>query len=286
MDTFDDELDKEIREEKIKLQRKEAEEIENIARENEMVMRFVGSGSSIPKKKFVGTYATHGEEFKLRKATRYVESSNESENENVLSESESDSGIGSIIDSSDEEEYDVQDRKNIRYVSFNEKSMKDIKFFPGLVFASKKQVREALSWYSILHHKPLWLATNDSKMISVKCEFPCNFSIWITKDYHIGYTDWCMKNINKTHNGCHEKKIRFCNNTFLAKALEEKFRVMPEMSLAATQVLVLLFDSFHSFLNLNLFFMYVFIDDMFHIKVSKTCARNTKGKGLKKINGD
>ncbi|GAA0168750.1 hypothetical protein LIER_23397 [Lithospermum erythrorhizon] len=80
-----------------------------------------------------------------------------------------------------------------------------------------------------------------------------------------GYTDWCVKNINKTHNGCLEKKICFCNSTFLAKALGGNFRVMPKMSLAATQV---------------------FIDDMFHIKVSKNCARNTKEKALKKINGD
>ncbi|GAA0149383.1 hypothetical protein LIER_08571 [Lithospermum erythrorhizon] len=63
MDTFDDKLDKEIKEENIELQRKEAEEIENIARENEMEMRYVESESSIPKKKFVGTYARHGEEF-------------------------------------------------------------------------------------------------------------------------------------------------------------------------------------------------------------------------------
>ncbi|GAA0151968.1 hypothetical protein LIER_43159 [Lithospermum erythrorhizon] len=137
----------------------------------------------------------HGVEFKLRKVTGYVESSSGSENDNVLSESESDSGIRSITDSSDEEEYDYMD----------------------------------------------------------------------AKDYHIGRTDWCVKNINKTHNGCLEKKIRFCNNTFLAKALEGKFRVMLEMSLAATLV---------------------FIDDMFHIKVSKNCARNTKEKALKKINGD
>ncbi|GAA0167812.1 hypothetical protein LIER_40453 [Lithospermum erythrorhizon] len=136
METFDDELDKKIREENIELQRKEAKEIENIARKNEMEMRSVESGSSIPKKKFVRTYARHGEGFKLRKATGYVESSSGSENDNVLSESESDSGIRSIADSSDEEEYDVQDRKNIRYVPFNEKSMKDIKFFPGLVFTS------------------------------------------------------------------------------------------------------------------------------------------------------
>ncbi|GAA0159746.1 hypothetical protein LIER_38921 [Lithospermum erythrorhizon] len=189
MNTFDDELDKEIKDENIELQRKE--------------------------KKFVGTYARHSEEFKLRKATGYVETSSDSENDNVLSESESNSGIRSITDSSDEEEYDIQDRKNIRYVPFNEKSIKDIKFFPGLVFAS--------------------------------------------------YTYWCVKNINKTHNGCPEKKIHFSNNTFLTKALEGKFKVMPEMSLAATQV---------------------FIDDMFHIKVSKNYARNTKEKALKKVNRD
>ncbi|GAA0149802.1 hypothetical protein LIER_08888 [Lithospermum erythrorhizon] len=69
MDTFDDKLDKEIKEENIELQRKKAEEIENIARENEMEMRSVESGSFIPKKTFVETYVRHGEEFKLRKAT-------------------------------------------------------------------------------------------------------------------------------------------------------------------------------------------------------------------------
>ncbi|GAA0185450.1 hypothetical protein LIER_32738 [Lithospermum erythrorhizon] len=171
MDTFDDELDKEIREENIEQQRKEVEEIENIVRENEMDMRSVESGSSIPKKNFVETYARHGEEFKLRKATGYVESS------------------------------------------------------------------------------------SDFEMII----------IWIAKGNHIGYTDWCVKNINKTHNGCPEKKIHFCNITFLAKALEGKSRVMPEMSLTATQL---------------------FIDDMFHVKVSNKCARNTKEKALKNINED
>ncbi|GAA0149801.1 hypothetical protein LIER_08887 [Lithospermum erythrorhizon] len=52
-------------------------------------------------------------------------------------------------------------------------------------------------------------------------------------------TDWCMKNINKTHNGCPKKKICFYNSTFLTKALKGKFRVMSEMSLAATQCLLM-----------------------------------------------
>ncbi|GAA0171342.1 hypothetical protein LIER_25395 [Lithospermum erythrorhizon] len=109
-------------------------------------MRSVESGSSIPKKKFVGTYARHGQEFKLRKATRYIESSSGSENGNVLSESESDFGIRSIANSSDDEVYDLQDRKNIRYVPFNEKSMKDIKFFPGLVLQVLASMNDMSLW--------------------------------------------------------------------------------------------------------------------------------------------
>ncbi|GAA0165983.1 hypothetical protein LIER_21248 [Lithospermum erythrorhizon] len=74
-----------------------------------------------------------------------------------------------------------------------------------------------------------------------------------------------VKRVNRNHNGCRDVKIRLCNNTFLAKTLEGKLKLLPELDLATIRV---------------------FVDQMFKIKLSRNSARNTKEKALKKINGD
>ncbi|GAA0171741.1 hypothetical protein LIER_25706 [Lithospermum erythrorhizon] len=83
-------------------------------------------------------------------------------------------------------------------------------------------MKEAVTWYSVLHHKPLCLASNDNQRLNVKCAFP-------------------------------------------SKALEGKFRLLPELDLIPVQV---------------------FVDQMFKIKISRNSTRNTKEKALRKINGD
>ncbi|GAA0176503.1 hypothetical protein LIER_29482 [Lithospermum erythrorhizon] len=60
-------------------------------------------------------------------------------------------------------------------------------------------------------------------------------------------------------------RLHLFNNTFLASTMEGKFGVLHEITLATIQV---------------------FIDEMFHIKISANCARRTKEKALKKINED
>ncbi|GAA0163713.1 hypothetical protein LIER_19510 [Lithospermum erythrorhizon] len=88
----------------------------------------IGTPSSQPKKKIPGTYARHGVEFKLRKESEYVESSND-EKHDILSDCESDESLKSLENSSDVEVGVVQQRKDIRYVKFNEKDMQDPRFF-------------------------------------------------------------------------------------------------------------------------------------------------------------
>ncbi|GAA0186089.1 hypothetical protein LIER_33377 [Lithospermum erythrorhizon] len=154
----------------------------------------MASSSLQPKKKFIGPYARHGLGFKERNASEYKESSSDEEKDNhVLSESDSNYTLRSIATSSEEEASKIQQRKNVRYVQFNEKDMKDLRLFSGLVFSSKEQVTEAVTWYSIFHHKPLWRGANDNCRLSVKCDYPCNFSIWFAKDYMLGEIDWSVR---------------------------------------------------------------------------------------------
>ncbi|GAA0151033.1 hypothetical protein LIER_43126 [Lithospermum erythrorhizon] len=90
-DTFDDDLDNEIRLENIKIERRKAKKLEIIAKRNMKRMRSEGweemtGSSSQPKKKFIGPYARHGLGFKERKSSRYKESSSDEEKDNhVLS---------------------------------------------------------------------------------------------------------------------------------------------------------------------------------------------------------
>ncbi|GAA0163444.1 hypothetical protein LIER_39600 [Lithospermum erythrorhizon] len=60
-------------------------------------------------------------------------------------------------------------------------------------------------------------------------------------------------------------RLHLFNNTFLASPMEGKFIVLLEITLATTQV---------------------FVDEIFHIKISPNWTRRTKEKALKKINGD
>ncbi|GAA0158418.1 hypothetical protein LIER_38644 [Lithospermum erythrorhizon] len=177
----------------------------------------------------------------------------------------SNESLKSLADSTDEEAGVVQQRKDIRYVKFNENDMQDPNFFVGLVFTSKKQVREVVTWYSVLHHKPLWLAANDNTRFAIKCKFPCTFSVWISRYCKLSPTDWVVKSVVRAHSGCPDERIALCNSRFLSKAMEGKFRMILEMDFAAVQV---------------------FVDQMFNVKISRNCARRTKESASKKINGD
>ncbi|GAA0156666.1 hypothetical protein LIER_14107 [Lithospermum erythrorhizon] len=91
--------------------------------------------SSQPKKKFIGPYARHVLGFKERKASGYKESSSNEEKDNhVLSESYSNYTLRNIATSNEEEASKIQQRKNVRYVQFNEKDMKDPRFFSRISF--------------------------------------------------------------------------------------------------------------------------------------------------------
>ncbi|GAA0169025.1 hypothetical protein LIER_23595 [Lithospermum erythrorhizon] len=81
----------------------------------------------------------------------------------------------------------------------------------------------------------------------------------------LGKSVWSVRSMHKAHTGCPDMRLHLFNNTFLAFAMEHKFRVLPHITLATIQV---------------------FVDEMFHIKISPNCARKTKEKALKKINGD
>ncbi|GAA0158384.1 hypothetical protein LIER_38635 [Lithospermum erythrorhizon] len=86
--------------------------------------------------------------------------------------------------------------------------------------------------------EPLWLATNDNTRFSIKYKFSCTFSVWIAKDCKLSPTDRVVKSVVRAHSGCLDERIVLCNSRFLSKAMEGKFRVIPEMDLAADQVFV------------------------------------------------
>ncbi|GAA0157395.1 hypothetical protein LIER_14671 [Lithospermum erythrorhizon] len=208
---------------------------------------------SKPRRK--GSYARHGIKFKIRKSTGYRESSSDDATDNVLSKSDVTDGITSIASSSDEEEVDRQQKIKLRYVHFKDAHMRDPKFFPGLVFSSKNQVRDTLIWYYVWHHKPIWMGSNDNKRISVKCEFSYNFSIWFGRDKILDKSDWSLRSVHQAHTGCPDVRLHLFNITFLTSGMEGKFKVLFEITLATIQV---------------------FIDEMFHIKASPNCARRIK----------
>ncbi|GAA0153611.1 hypothetical protein LIER_11809 [Lithospermum erythrorhizon] len=190
-DGFDVELDDEIREETMTQKKEMLDKVNKIAKENAIKKKKNGNRKwqKLDKNKILGPYARHVLEFKIRKEAGYIESSTDEE-DSILSDCES---LKSRANSSDEEDQEVQSRKDVRYVKFNEKNMQDPKLFVGLVFSSKAPMKEFVTWYSVLYHKPLWLASNDNQRFNVKCTFPCNFSLWIAKDDKLSETDWVVK---------------------------------------------------------------------------------------------
>ena len=153
----------------------------------------------------------------------------------------------------------------MRFVHFNEKDIKKGKLFPGLVFSSKDQLREAITWYAILHRKPLWIATNDKKRFSVKCGYPCNFAVWASQDSKLPPGDFCIKTVRRHHKGCPDEPVKLCGSTFLAKVMEDKIRLLPDITLKQIQV---------------------FVDELFHIKIGLFIARRTRLLAKQKIEGD
>ncbi|KAG9142432.1 hypothetical protein Leryth_018215, partial [Lithospermum erythrorhizon] len=64
------------------------------------------------------------------------------------------------------------------------------------------------------------------------------------------------------YSGCPDGRIHLCNSTFLAKVLEGKLRLLPDITLAAIKV---------------------FVDEMFHIKIGNNCARKTSIRPSRKL---
>ena len=138
--------------------------------EEDFVNRYVNrrKGKQIkkekPKSKFQSTYARHGHKFSVRREGGYVEVSSDSEHSQMSEEdsaesksdvkesdsddSEEESAEGVTQQESEEvnkkfDELNAEIRKSLRYVHFNEQDMCKGILFPGLVFSSKEQLREA-----------------------------------------------------------------------------------------------------------------------------------------------
>ncbi|KAG9149198.1 hypothetical protein Leryth_003189 [Lithospermum erythrorhizon] len=63
-------------------------------------------------------------------------------------------------------------------------------------------------------------------------------AVWISRDCKLSPTYWVVKSVVRAHSGCPDERIALCNSRFLSKAMEGKFRVIPDMDLATVQVFV------------------------------------------------
>ncbi|GAA0186548.1 hypothetical protein LIER_33836 [Lithospermum erythrorhizon] len=157
-------------------------------------------------------------------------------------------------------------RKNKRYVRFNEKNMKNPKFFPGLVFSSSEQFKEVMRWYATTRRKDIWYSCNENSIFGVRCKFPCEWSVWLSREKKLNDTNLVIKTMSRKHKNClSSKRRRLVMSTWLAKVLEDWIRLLPDMSLNVFKIAV---------------------DKKFGLMITSNHARRAREKALLAIQGD
>ncbi|GAA0163349.1 hypothetical protein LIER_19238 [Lithospermum erythrorhizon] len=157
-------------------------------------------------------------------------------------------------------------RKKKMYVRFNEKNMKNSKLFPGLVFFSSEQFKEVMRWYAATRRKDIWYSCNEKHRFGARCKFPCKWSVWMLREKKLNDTDLVIKTMSRKHkNYLSIKRRRLVKSTWLAKVLEDWFRLLLDMSLNVFKIAV---------------------EKKFGLMITSNQARRAREKALLAIQGD
>ncbi|GAA0171010.1 hypothetical protein LIER_25150 [Lithospermum erythrorhizon] len=207
---------------------------ENVEKEQPTDSTQSGTKKHGKKRRYKGPYARHGIQFKEGRLAGWVDTSSD-DSDGVLDDKlcESDFDSGNATSESDGDVYiatlNEVARKNKIYVLFNEKNMKNPKLFPG-------------------------------------CKFPCEWSMWLSKEKKLNDTDLVIKTVSRKHKNClSSKRRRLVKSTWLAKVLEDWFRLLPNMSLNVFKIAV---------------------DRKFRLMITSNQARKARKKALLAIQGD
>ncbi|GMI85406.1 hypothetical protein HRI_002209900 [Hibiscus trionum] len=138
-------------------------------------------------------------------------------------EGDNDSGHSDSLHSVDESDSDLDcPPKKPKFPEFNRESdLSNPKLKAGLIFASKKILKEAIKMYSIKNRYCVKLKRNDNRRIQVKCKGECPWVLWAApihgEDPSTG--TWQIRSLNDEHTCLRE----FQNPNITAKWLAENY---------------------------------------------------------------
>ncbi|GAA0182980.1 hypothetical protein LIER_30476 [Lithospermum erythrorhizon] len=158
------------------------------------------------KKRYRGPYTRHGLQFKQRKLSDWVDSV----------ESDSDSVLSDRHDMSDFDSDDSTSDSN------------------GTI-----DFKEVMKWYSLIRRKDIWLTCNESHRLRARCKYLCDWQVWLSRDKKLNDIDLMIKTISRKHKNClSTKKRRMVKSTWLAKVLQDWFRLLPDISISVLRLAV------------------------------------------------
>lgn len=152
--------------------------------------------------------------------------------DNNLMSSGSVYGIGSEEESEDEEfayaEPNMSTKNKRVNVPFNPYTAgKDIKWRPGLIFASKKQLKNAVREYSIATGRPLRYRVDHMHRMHIVCTEWCPFRLWVS--YMEEYDGSQMKTVHDEHNCIYHYKNKLVSTDYLADLYGDRIRKNPKL---------------------------------------------------------
>lgn len=170
--------------------------------------------------------------------------------------------LHSNCDSSD----DDNSRIGVVYVDFNpEKDIKEQDFSIGMKSTTSEEFMEALRNYSIASGKPIRYYTNEQDRMRAKCQEPCSWFLYASKDKYLGTPDLVVKSMNLKNNNCmHAWKNKLMTADWVVKRYMERIKVnknIPAVELRQT------------------------IDEEYHAEISKSKTYRARAKVVSVING-
>ncbi|GAA0163900.1 hypothetical protein LIER_19661 [Lithospermum erythrorhizon] len=163
------------------------------------------------KRRYKGRYARHGVQFKEMRESGSVEGKESEESDGVLGDKIYDSDFDSGDSTSDSDgdcnvlRLTDDARKKRRYVHFNEKDIQNPKLFLGLVFSSSSQFKKVMTWYAATTRKDVWFTCNEKHMLGARCVYPCEWSVWLSRDKKLNDTDLVIKTVSRKYKNFDKK---------------------------------------------------------------------------------
>ncbi|GAA0166237.1 hypothetical protein LIER_40150 [Lithospermum erythrorhizon] len=213
------------------------------------------------KKKYKGPYDRHGVEFRERRLTGWEDSGSDEDSDDVLGDKVCDSDFDSGDDTLDSDvegdtlKMSEEARQKKRYIHFNQNNIKNPKLFPELIFSSSSKFKEVMTWYALVRKKDIWFSFNEKHRFGARCKYPCEWSVWLSRDKKLNDTDLVIKTMSRKHKNCMSSKTRkLVKSTWL-----------PDMSISVLQCAV---------------------DKKYGLMIRPNQARRTREAAWKSIQGD